>query len=257
MIRHRPFLFAANWKMNMNIKEAGDFFEKFSRLIRSADFSKEIDIPIAPPFTLLSLLQSKIFSPLSLAVQNLHWLNSGAHTGEISPSMVKEFGVKYAILGHSERRQFYGETSSAVAMRAKSAIENEISPIVCVGESKGEYEANRTKEVVSEQLRNSLKGIEPNLKTRLVIAYEPIWAIGTGLTATSEIISSVHAFIRNELKQLLGSEISHSTQILYGGSVKPENIQGIIALNDVDGALVGGASLDAETFFNLISLGIK
>ncbi len=248
-------LFLANWKMNKLLGESKEFAEQFVK-----DFSPHpsgiADVGIAPPLTALSLLNEALGSVqgISLGAQNVHWLESGAHTGEVSAAMLKELGASFALCGHSERRQFYGETSQNVARRAKAAIENGLQAVVCIGETREDFEAGLTADVVHQMLESSTSSLTAEHLSSLVIAYEPVWAIGTGLAATPEIAAKVHDQIRQELTSEFGAE-ANSVPILYGGSIKPENIAELIAQENINGGLIGGASLSAESFSQIIKIG--
>lgn len=244
----RPIL-AANWKMNKSAKEAQAFVEAL--LPRIAD-PLALDVVIAPPFTALDRLASALGgSEIALAAQNVNAAASGAHTGEISVSMLREFGCAYGIVGHSERRAIYGEQSAQVAAKASALQGAGIRPIVCVGETLEERDAGKTLDVVGRQLEESLRGVEAPDGNALVVAYEPVWAIGTGRVATPETAQEVHGFIRAELGKRFAS-VAESIRIQYGGSVKPDNAASLMAQPDIDGALVGGASLEADSFAELI-----
>ena len=237
--------------------EVRAFFDEFRDLFSPAE-SNAFDTAIAPPHTSLFIARECLagVDGIFLAAQNVHWRDSGAHTGEISPLMLLDSGVSLAIVGHSERRQFYGETDADVALRAKAAAKHAIRPIVCVGESLSSFEAGQTTDVIEKQLKNSLQGLDADDAERLVVAYEPVWAIGTGRAATPQIIAAVHRGIREKLKVLFGS-IGEAVPIIYGGSTTSENIGAIMACEGVDGALVGGASLKPDTFWQLIEAGRK
>ncbi len=247
-------LFVANWKMNKSLAEATDFCKAFAKLYTPA--SNVNDVGIAPPLSALAKVSEELSTlrGVSTGVQNVHWLENGAHTGEISTSMASELGASFAILGHSERREHYGETSEGVASRAKTVLSSGMMAIVCVGETKEQFESRKTEETVRTQLSDSLAGVNIENESRLVVAYEPVWAIGTGLAATPKIAGSVHSFIRQELIGRF-SKLGEKIPLLYGGSTKPENISELIAQEHVNGALVGGASLKAESFWKLIENG--
>jgi len=255
----RKPLFVANWKMNKLQAEAKEFFEEFSRGFSAAADTKNnlVDAAIAAPFTCISTATKILGNTAGVIVgaQNVHWLDSGAHTGEISSPMLKELGAQFVIVGHSERRQFYGETNDGVSKRAQAALKHGLITIVCVGESKQEFEDGATKPVISKQLRESLylilQASPASPAASLIIAYEPVWAIGTGLAATPDIVADIHAHIRNELCQLFKKSVV-DTHILYGGSVSEDNIAQLLALKNVDGVLVGSASLSAKVFLKLI-----
>ncbi|HIF91980.1 MAG: triose-phosphate isomerase [Myxococcales bacterium] len=243
-------LLVANWKMNLNAGEAAKFARAFRELIAPAraDLGQRFEIAIAPAYPALDRLgQALEGSGIGLAAQNVHAEPSGAFTGEISISMLEDLGCRYALIGHSERRRIFGETDLAIQAKAKRLEESPVAPILCVGETLGEREAGSTLEIVARQLDTALDGASHGLASRLVVAYEPIWAIGTGRTATPEIAQTVHAAIRKTLIARLGS-IASDTRILYGGSVMPSNARELLSQSDVNGALVGGASLDPESF---------
>lgn len=248
-------VFVANWKMNHLAADARGFVEKFRALYKPSD---RADVGIAPPYTTIPSLAAALngVKGVMLGAQNVHWLDNGAHTGEISAPMLKELGTSFVIVGHSERRQFYGETDAGVAKRAKAALGNGLRAIVCVGETREQYEAKKTNEVVLGQLRGSLEGIKADETAKLIIAYEPVWAIGTGLAATKDDATRVHVVIRQELSKLFGPA-GAQIAVLYGGSTTPDNIAQFTSTADIHGALVGGASLDAAKFNALIENGIK
>ncbi len=251
----RP-LFAGNWKMHKGIAETKKFFEEFLPLVRDIDF-EDREIMIAPPF--VSLFTASEFlkgSKISLGAQNACWEKSGAFTGEISPVMLKELGVKYVIIGHSERRHIFGETDELIAKRVKGVLEEGLCPILCVGETLEQREKGITFEVIAEQLKQGLKNIKQLLPDALVIAYEPVWAIGTGKTATPSQAEEVHTFIREVLSNIYGKDSANGIRILYGGSVKPDNIKELIVQPNIDGVLVGGASLDPKSFSEICKVEI-
>lgn len=249
-------LFCANWKMNMLQSEAKSFCEKFLSLY-SPRPDAAVDVGIAPPLTCLPLVKELLRDTPGIMVgsQNVHWLLSGAHTGEVSGAMLKEVGAEFAIIGHSERRQFYGETDKGVSLRAKAAIDAELKAIVCVGELREEFEQGKTELVVETQLKGSLKGLTEQYLDGLIIAYEPVWAIGTGLAATPEIAEKVQAFIRRLLCEMYGEKQGNLLKILYGGSTTPSNIGELASQPNVNGGLVGGASLKPDVFWELIKTG--
>ena len=245
----RTPIFVANWKMHMTAAEAAAFAEAFVPLVRRA---AGVDVAIAPPFTALDRLGRALAgSNVALAAQNVNPEPKGAFTGEIAPGMLAELGCRYAIVGHSERRTYYGESNAYVANKAGALFSAGIVPIVCVGESLEEREAGRTIDVVGAQLEGSLALIPDARAAELVLAYEPIWAIGTGRTATPETAQQVHAFVRERLRARFGAA-GDSIRIQYGGSVKPENVDELMAQPDIDGALVGGASLDPAAFSRIV-----
>ncbi len=241
----RPFI-AGNWKMHMTTSEASGLA---SALVSSCQDIRDVDIAVAPPFTALAAVGKALEgSSIGLGAQNMFWEDKGAFTGEISPVMLKDAGCRYAILGHSERRQFFGETDEGVNRKVKAAFSHDLIPIVCIGESDEERDRGVTFVVVDRQVTNGLKDVAPTQLARLVVAYEPIWAIGTGRTATPAQAQEVHQAIRNRLASLFGKEAADAVRILYGGSVKPDNIDALMAETDIDGALVGGASLKAASY---------
>lgn len=243
-------LIAGNWKMNNNVSESLKLINDLNDLIKD-DIKNEI--LVCPPFTALYSVKQKLEgSILKLGAQNMHYDNSGAYTGEISPLMLKEIGVGFVIIGHSERRQYFNETDILVNMKLKAALANSIKPILCVGETLDQRENNMQHETVKNQLVNALNGIDENDVMNVVVAYEPIWAIGTGRTATSIQANEMASFIRDTIKSLYTADISQKILILYGGSVKGSNAKELMGQSDIDGALVGGASLKAEEFVNII-----
>lgn len=252
----RP-IFAANWKMNHTLKESKEYFEKFLRLLQEKDFSDR-EIVIAPPFTALYYVKDLIQgTEIKLASQNAHFAERGAFTGEISPLMLSEIGVKYVILGHSERRHIFGETDELIKKRVEGVYNHGLNPILCVGETLSERIEGKTFQVVEKQLKEGLSLLEDIDPERIVIAYEPVWAIGTGKTATPEQAQEAQSFIRNLLSQAYGKEKAEKIRILYGGSVTPENVKELMKEPDIDGLLVGGASLDPEKFFKICSIDLE
>lgn len=246
----KKYAFIGNWKMNKTTSEARILAKELREAFKNYNSAL---IGIAPPFTsLIDVYEIIKGSKIKLCAQNSHWKESGAFTGEISPRMLKEIGVEYVILGHSERRQHFGETNSGVNARAKAAMEYGLVPIVCFGESKEERERKETLNVVETQLTQSLEDIKLRDAESLILAYEPVWAIGTGIVAKPEQIGEVHSFSRSLLIKIFG-ETGKEIKILYGGSVKPDNIHSFINIEEVSGALVGGASLNAGEFFSIAS----
>jgi len=237
---------AGNWKMNMTDPEA---VELVRQLKESLKFFKEVELVVCPPFTSLCST-SKVLtnSNIGLGAQNLFWESSGAYTGEVSAEMLLSVGCKYIIIGHSERRQYFGEDNQSVNRKVKTAIERGLTPIMCVGERLEQREAGKTEAVVEDHIRGGFEGLSSHEVGRAIIAYEPVWAIGTGKTATPEQANEVHLFIRELIKELYDADLSSRTRILYGGSVKPENARSLIEQPELDGFLVGGASLKAESF---------
>jgi triosephosphate isomerase len=249
----RKPVIAANWKMYKTRDEAEEFLEAFLPLVREVT---GVDMILAPPFSALESVSRGIEgSPVELAAQNLYWEEEGAFTGEISAAMLCDLGCKYVIAGHSERRQYFGETDETVNKRLQAALKHGLVPIFCIGETLEQREADRTLDVVGAQVRKGLKGFEASELGGLIIAYEPVWAIGTGKTATAGQAQEVHAMIRELLKQLYGPGISDIIRIQYGGSVKPGNASELLACPDIDGALVGGASLKADSFAEIVRAG--
>ena len=249
----RP-LMSGNWKMNMNHYEAIHLVQKLSYLLTKEDFEK-VDVSVHPPFTDIRSIQTVLESDklaMMLGAQNCHTEEKGAFTGEVSPAFLSKLGVKYVICGHSERRQYFGETDELVAAKVAAVVKFQMIPIVCVGESKEEREAGQTLERVESQVRGSLKGRKAEEIATLVIAYEPIWAIGTGLTATAQDAQEVCHHIRSVVKTEWGSEAAEKVRIQYGGSVKAGNVAELMAQPDIDGALVGGASIDPDEFARIV-----
>ncbi|MED5278167.1 MAG: triose-phosphate isomerase, partial [Verrucomicrobiota bacterium] len=241
MDKERKLIIAGNWKMNKTVAESLDLA---NGLVRELKEVKEVDIAICPPFTALSEVSKAVIdSNIRLGAQNMSQNGYGAHTGEIAAGMLKEFSTKYVILGHSERREYQRESDELIAAKAKAAHEAGLKPIVCVGEQLEERESGNTENVVGTQVRGSLEGLTTEEMLGTVIAYEPVWAIGTGKTATAEQAQEVHAFIRNLLADLFDADTAKAVRIQYGGSVKPDNARELMGQPDVDGALVGGASL--------------
>jgi len=247
----RPVL-AANWKMHKTAREAEAFADAFLPRVARID---DVEIVLAPPFTALAALARRLAgSRVALAGQNVNPEKQGAFTGEVSPPMLVEVGCAFCIVGHSERRALYGESDALVAAKARALLEHGIRPIVCVGETLEQREQGRTAAVVGAQLRASLASVPAERAAELVVAYEPVWAIGTGRTATPELAQEVHALIRARLGEQFGAAADR-IPIQYGGSVKPENAAGLLAQKDIDGALVGGASLEAESFARIVRAG--
>ena len=244
MENRRP-LIAGNWKMFKTCPEAVETAKQLAQLVDK----NTVDVMIAPQFTALVPVSDVIKgSCILLGAQNLFYESEGAYTGEISPSMLVSAGCRYVIIGHSERRQYFGENDGTVNKKIRAAIKNDLIPILCVGESEKERESKETFNVLDRQITIGLKGFSLDDLDTLVVAYEPIWAIGTGKTATKEQAQEVHQFIRSTIEKIFGNNLAKSIRILYGGSVKPDNIKELMKMPDVDGALVGGASLDAQTF---------
>jgi triosephosphate isomerase len=244
-----PF-FVANWKMNLSPSEAAAFARQFIKLLapHASEIGDRFEVAIAPAYPALDRLGRALSgSGISLAAQNVHGEGSGAFTGEVSASMLADLGCAHVLLGHSERRQLFGESDEVIRTKLQNLEGGSLTPILCIGETLDEREAEKTLEVVAHQLESALDGMGDGLASQLVVAYEPIWAIGTGRTATPEIAQTVHAAIRKTLLSRPGPT-GDETRILYGGSVKPSNARELLSQPDVDGALVGGASLDPESF---------
>jgi triosephosphate isomerase len=250
MQKERKLIIAGNWKMNKTVAEALDLVNGLKRDLANI---KELDIVVCPPFTAMESVSKAILdSNIRLGAQNMSEQNVGAFTGEIAAGMLKEFSVRYVILGHSERRQFQKEPDALIAKKAVAAHAASIKPIVCVGELLEEREAGKTEEVVGTQVRGSLAGLSREQVAETVIAYEPVWAIGTGKTATAQQAQDVHAFIRRTLASMFDEATARRVRIQYGGSVKPSNARELMGQPDVDGALVGGASLEVRSFSDIV-----
>lgn len=247
----RKPLIAGNWKMYKTISEASSLIGELKKLVADVN---SVDIVVAPVFTALTTaVAAASGTDIQIAAQDCYWENEGAYTGEIAPKMLKDVGCSYVIIGHSERRQYFAETNESVNRKLKAAISEGLAVIMCVGETLSERESDLTFKVVEEQLRRGLSNVSPSELIKVVIAYEPVWAIGTGKTATDEQAQEVHEFIRKLLSEMYcDSQEAKSVRILYGGSVKPENIASLMSCPDIDGALVGGASLKAELFANIV-----
>jgi len=244
-----PFI-AGNWKMNKTAAEAVDLVRQIRASLSGV---AGVEVAVAPPHTALYAVQKELEgSSIVLAAQNLFWEEKGAYTGEISPRMLKELGCRYVIIGHSERRQLFGETDETVNKKMRAALNQGLNPIFCIGETLKEKEEEKAFDVIGTQLRKGLQGVTEKEMEKVVIAYEPVWAIGTGKTATPQQAGDVHHFIRLRLETLYTPGIADGVRIQYGGSVTPENVKGLLSQRDIDGALVGGASLKAETFSKIV-----
>jgi triosephosphate isomerase len=248
----RKPLIAGNWKMYKTISEALEFVRSFKPMVVA---STHAEIVIAPPFTAIRAVADRLDgSNVGVASQdNAADGGPGAFTGEVSAAMVKDAGASYAIIGHSERRQFYGETDESVNQKLRQALGAGLVPIVCVGERIEERDAGRAEEVVERQLRGGLRNLTVAEASLIIIAYEPVWAIGTGRTATPETAEQMHSFIRSRIQEMFGETVAGGVRILYGGSVKPDNIARLMSEADIDGALVGGASLEAESIARIVN----
>jgi triosephosphate isomerase len=244
-----PFV-AGNWKMNKTVGEAVELVKQLKASLSGVD---GVEVAVAPPFTALDAVRKESEgSPIRLAAQTLFWEEKGAFTGEISPLMLKDLGCQYVIIGHSERRQFFGETDETVNKRMKTALNHGLLPIFCIGETLQERESGKTFSVIERQLEGGLKGFGGKEIQKVVVAYEPVWAIGTGKTATPQQAEEVHRYIREKIERLYTREIAGEIRIQYGGSVTPENVKGLMNQDNIDGALVGGASLKSETFSKIV-----
>ncbi len=247
-MRH-PFI-AGNWKMHKTVHEAVVYVKEFRSLVKDIE---DVEIVVAPTFTAIhAAAEAARNSKVGIAGQDLHWEKQGAFTGEVSAQMVREAGAEYVIIGHSERRQYFGETDQSVNRKLVAALTAGLIPIVCIGETLEEREANRTLDVLDAQIKGGFDGVTGDQIAALVIAYEPVWAIGTGRTATSAQAQEAHAHIRQRLRQWFGAPAADECHIIYGGSVKPDNTHELVSQPDVDGALVGGASLDVGGFFEIV-----
>jgi triosephosphate isomerase len=248
-----PFI-AGNWKMYKTQQEAVALASDLAQRLKD---TKGVKMVICPPFTCLSPVSKVIQgSSISLGGQNMHWEEKGAYTGEVSPTMLLTAGCKYVIIGHSERRALFSETDDGVNLKTKSSLKFGLSPIICVGERLEQREANETEQVVEHQVKGAFKDLKSEDAGKTIVAYEPVWAIGTGKTATPQQANEVHAFIRELLSSQFGKECAEKINILYGGSVKPENSGELLKMPEIDGALVGGASLDAESFERIVGSSI-
>ncbi len=247
----RRRVIAGNWKMYKTQAETRAFIAAVAPLVAS---SNHCDIVVAPPFTALSAaVEAARGTPIAISAQDLHWEKEGAFTGEISAHMLIETGCRYVIIGHSERRQFFGETDASANKKIQAALGAGLIPIVCVGETLHEREAGEMQTVLRRQFGDGFAALTPEQFSRILIAYEPVWAIGTGRTATPELASEAHRFLRAHAAAAFSSELASRLRILYGGSVKPENVKGLMAQEEIDGALVGGASLDAKSFAAIVN----
>lgn len=255
-MKKRMLFIAGNWKMNKTASEAEKLLVELKA--RLAQFKDSLNIAVCPAFTVLET-SSKVLRGSNIAIgsQDISAKDSGAYTGEISAKMLLDIGVKYAIVGHSERRQYHGETDALINAKAKKALSSGVLPIVCIGETLEERESGRMNDVITTQTKGSLAGLTAEEIIKTTIAYEPVWAIGTGKTATPAQAQEVHALIRKLLTEAYGAEVAEQVIIQYGGSVKPDNSNELMNQKDIDGALVGGASLEVEVFYNLIANALK
>ncbi len=242
---------AGNWKMYKTPADTHAFFEKFKPLVADSD---HCEIVICPPFpNLPAAVQEAHDQRIRIGAQNLYWGKEGAVTGEVSGFMIRAIGCTHVIVAHSERRQYFNETEADVMRKTVAALENHLTPIVCVGERLDERESNRTEAVLIEQFQGGISGLAPDHFARIVIAYEPVWAIGTGKVATPQMASEAHAVIRAQARAKFGSALADSVRILYGGSVKPDNVKSLMSEMEIDGVLVGGASLDPLSFASIVN----
>ena len=246
----RRILIAGNWKMNKTATEAAALVTEIKRDVFDID---NVDILVCPPFTALAVVGDVVRdSNVSLGAQNMYFEDKGAYTGEISTAMLKDCGCTHVIIGHSERRTIFNESDETINKKVKKALEADLIPVLCIGEKLEEREANKTFEVITNQLECDLADIDSDNIKKIIIAYEPVWAIGTGKTATSEQAQEAHAFIRNLIKEKYDSVVADGIIILYGGSMKPANVEELVSQPDVDGGLIGGASLEAASFVELV-----
>ncbi len=252
----RKLIVAGNWKMNKTASEGKALVEALKN--EAAGICSCVEIVVCPPFTTLcSVVEAAKGSRIKVGAQNVHWAENGAFTGEISAAMLKEAGVEYVIIGHSERRQYFGETDETVNSRLKAALAAGLKPIVCIGELLEEREGGRTEAVLERQVKGAFAGISAEDAAKVVLAYEPVWAIGTGKTATPEVAEATHAFIRSVVRALYGEAIAEGMTIQYGGSMKPANARELVAQKDIDGGLIGGAALKADSFAELIRQAVE
>lgn len=243
-------IIAGNWKLNKTVSDAVLLTTDLAELV---DNISDVEIVVAPVFTALSNVHDVINGTnIQLAAQDLYWEDSGAFTGEVSAPMLKDVGCDYVIIGHSERRQYFGETNETVNQKVKAALSHELKPIICVGELLEERETGKTEAVIEDHVKGGIGDLTESEMESCIIAYEPVWAIGTGKTATPDQAQEVHSFIRDILKDCYSDKLASKIRIQYGGSVKPENAAELMSQQDVDGALVGGASLDAESFAEIV-----
>ncbi len=243
----------ANWKMNKTISEALQFVDECRKRFKEISIDG-VDVVVSPPFTAIKVVSDAIGgNNIGIAAQNLYWEEKGAYTGEVSASMLADSGCKYVIIGHSERRHYFGETDEGINKKIMRAIHSNLSPVFCVGETLQQREDEETFRVIREQVEKGLDGLSEEAVSTMLIAYEPVWAIGTGKNAAPEQVEEVHGFIRSILRETYGRSVSETVRILYGGSVTPENIGGLIKEHDIDGALVGGASLKAVSFVKIVA----
>jgi triosephosphate isomerase len=247
----RKNIVVGNWKMNKNLQEGITFVKELATALNGKSINCEV-IACSPFIHLNSIVEAAANTPIAIGAQNCADKESGAYTGEVSASMLASTGIKYVIIGHSERRAYYGETNAILEQKVKLVLENNLTPIFCVGEVLGEREAGKQNKVVASQIREALFGLPAEEFKKIIVAYEPVWAIGTGKTATSDQAQEMHAFIRNTIREQYGNDIAENTSILYGGSCNAGNANELFANPDVDGGLIGGASLKVDTFMPII-----
>jgi triosephosphate isomerase (TIM) len=247
----RKKVIAGNWKMNKDLNESLKLVNELK--VKLINIPKDVEVIICPPFTALAKIYDILKdTKISLGAQNMYFENEGAFTAEISPLMLKSVGCKYVILGHSERRIYFGETDEIINKKVKKALEHQLNPIVCVGETLAEREQNITNKIIETQVRGTLSGFTAEEISKCIIAYEPVWAIGTGKTATPEQAQEVHHFIRSIIEKLSNSQVAENIIIQYGGSMKPDNAKILLSQKDVDGGLIGGACLKADSFAGIV-----
>ena len=249
----RKTVIAGNWKMYKTNKEAGEGLTQLKDLTKDVS---TVDIVIGAPFTCLSdAVKAVKGSNVKIAAENVYPKEEGAYTGEVSPKMLKDIGVEYVILGHSERREYFGETDEFINQKVKAVLEYGMTPIFCIGEKLEDRESGKTLDVNTRQIKGGLAGLSQEEAKKVIVAYEPVWAIGTGKTATPEMAQETHKEIRNVLAEMFGKDVAEEITIQYGGSMKPENAKDLLSQADIDGGLVGGASLKADSFFEIIKAG--
>lgn len=245
-----PFI-AGNWKMHKTVPDAVKFVKELRVMVKDIE---DVEIVLAPPFTALhAAAEAARNTNVGICAQNVFWEREGAFTGEVSGPMIREAGAEYVIIGHSERRTYFGETDATVNRRTAAAFAASLTPIVCIGETLDQRERRETLDVLDRQIKQGLEGLTGEQLGQLVVAYEPVWAIGTGRNATPEQAGEAHAHIRKRLRQWFGGQAADACHVIYGGSVKPDNIRDLVSQPDVDGALVGGASLEIRSFFDIVS----
>jgi triosephosphate isomerase len=245
----RTPLIAGNWKMYKTASEAAALAVA---VVKELSASAGIEVVMCPPFTALAAVRQVIAgSNIGLGAQNLHWAKEGAYTGEVSAAMLRDVGCRFVIVGHSERRQYFGETDDTVNRKGLAAMASGLAPIICVGETLSEREAGRAHGIVEAQVKGALSGFAPEQVRAVALAYEPVWAIGTGKTATPDQADEMHGHVRRTIAGLFGADIAQGVRILYGGSVKPDNAKDLLCRSEIDGALVGGASLQADSFVSI------